>query len=364
MGWSAAFTPEQQGVEDERRRHSMKIHTIGVDLGKTKFHIVGLNERGEVVVRKQFSRAQLLRYTANRKVHLIGMEACGGSHFLGRALEGQGHEVRLIPAQYVKPYVKTNKSDYIDAEAIAEAVGRPTMRFVPIKSDDQLDLQSLHRVRERWVSRRTAVINQIRSLLLERGITVRKGRRYIEAALPGILEDADAKLSGAARLLLAQLKLELDQMAKRLEDADALVEQTALDNEDCQRLVKIPGLGPVTATAVIAAIGNGAAFRKGREFAAWMGVVPREHSTGGKQKLLGIGKRGNRYLRKLFVQCARAVLQQKAKQTPGLRAWLEKLTSRTHRNVAAVALANKLARMAWAVLATGEAYRAPLAAAA
>jgi transposase len=342
----------------------MKIHTIGIDLGKTKFHVVGLNERGEVVVRKQFSRAQLLRFTANRKVHLIGMEACGGSHFLGRALQQQGHEVRLIPAQYVKPYVKTNKSDYIDAEAIAEAVGRPTMRFVPIKSDDQLDLQSLHRVRERWVSRRTAVINQMRGLLLERGITVRKGRRYIEAALPGILEDADAKLSGAARLLLAQLKLELDQMAKRLEDADALIERTALDHEDCQRLVKIPGLGPVTATAVIAAIGNGAAFRKGREFAAWMGVVPREHSTGGKQKLLGIGKRGNRYLRKLFVQCARAVLQQKAKQTPGLRAWLEELTSRTHRNVAAVALANKLARMAWAVLATGEAYRAPLAAAA
>jgi transposase len=342
----------------------MKIHTIGIDLGKTKFHVVGLNERGEVVVRKQFSRAQLLRFTANRKVHLLGMEACGGSHFLGRALQQQGHEVRLIPAQYVKPYVKTNKSDYIDAEAIAEAVGRPTMRFVPIKSDDQLDLQSLHRVRERWVSRRTAVINQMRGLLLERGITVRKGRRYIEAALPGILEDADAKLSGASRLLLAQLKLELEQMAKRLEDADALIERTALDHEDCQRLVKIPGLGPVTATAVIAAIGNGAAFRKGREFAAWMGVVPREHSTGGKQKLLGIGKRGNRYLRKLFVQCARAVLQQKAKQTPGLRAWLEKLTSRTHRNVAAVALANKLARMAWAVLATGEAYRAPLAAAA
>jgi transposase len=364
MGWSAAFTPEQQGVEDERRRHSMKIHTIGIDLGKTKFHVVGLNERGEVVVRKQFSRAQLLRFTANRKVHLIGMEACGGSHFLGRLLQRQGHEVRLIPAQYVKPYVKTNKSDYIDAEAIAEAVGRPTMRFVPIKSDDQLDLQSLHRVRERWVSRRTAVINQMRGLLLERGITVRKGRRYIEAALPGILEDADAKLSGALRLLLAQLKMELDQMAKRLEEADALIEQTALDNEDCRRLVKVPGLGPVTATAVIAAIGNGAAFRKGREFAAWMGMVPREHSTGGKQKLLGIGKRGNRYLRKLFVQCARAVLQQKAKQTPGLRAWLEKLTSRTHRNVAAVALANKLARMAWAVLATGEAYRVPLAAAA
>jgi len=207
--------------------------------------------------------------------------------------------------------------------------------------------------------RRTAVINQIRGLLLERGITVRKGRRYIEAALPGILEDVDARLSGTLRLLLGQLKLELEQTALRLEEADALIEQTVRESEACQRLVKIPGIGPVTATAVIAAIGNGAAFRKGREFAAWMGVVPREHSTGGKQKLLGISKRGNSYLRRLFVQCARAVLQQKTKQSPGLKTWLEKLTSHTHRNVAGVALANKLARMAWAVLATGEAYRPP-----
>ena len=250
--------------------------------------------------------------------------------------------------------------DYIDAEAIAEAVGRPTMRFVPIKNDDQLDLQSLHRVRERWVMRRTAVINQIRGLLLERGITLRKGRRYIEAALPGIVEDADAKLSGTLRLLLAQLKLELDQMALRLEEAEALIGQTVQEDQACQRLVKIPGIGPVTATAVIAAIGNGAAFRKGREFAAWMGVVPREHSTGGKQKLLGISKRGNRYLRTLFVHGARAVLQFREKQSSGLKAWLAQLTSRSHHNVAVVALANKLARMAWAVLATGEAYRPPL----
>jgi transposase len=238
------------------------------------------------------------------------------------------------------------------------------MRFVPIKSDDQLDLQSLHRVRERWVMRRTAVINQIRGLLLERGITLRKGRRYVDEALPGILEDADAKLSSALRLLLAQLKVELEQLDTRVGEADAVIQKTACENEARQRLVKIPGIGPVTATAVIAAIGNGAAFRKGRDFAAWIGVVPREHSTGGKQKLLGISKRGNRYLRRLFVQCARAVLQQKATQSPGLKAWLEKLTARTHRNVAGVALANKLARMAWAVLATGEAYRAPLLAAA
>jgi transposase len=342
----------------------MELHTIGIDLGKTVFHLVGLNLRGEVVVRKKFSRKQLLHFTANRQVNLIGMEACGGSHFLGRALQEQGHEVRLIPAQYVKPYVKTNKSDYIDAEAIAEAVARPSMRFVPIKSDDQLDLQSLHRVRERWVARRTAVINQIRGLLLERGITVRKGRCHVEAALPGILEDADTKLSGAVRRLLAQLQLELDHLHRRIDEADAVIKQTAGENEACQRLVTIPGIGPVTATAVIAAIGNGAAFRRGREFAAWIGLVPREHSTGGKQKLLGISKRGNSYLRRLFVHGARAVLQQSAKQSPGLSAWLAHLTSRTHRNVAGVALANKLARMAWAVLAKNEAYRPPRLAAA
>jgi transposase len=185
----------------------MEIHTIGIDLGKTVFHLVGLNRGGEVVVRKRFSRKQLLHFTANLQVELIGMEACVGAHFLGRALREQGHEVRLMPAQYVKPYVKTNKSDYIDAEAIAEAVGRPRMRFVPIKSNDQLDLQSLHRVRERWVTRRTAVINQIRGLLLERGITLRKGRRHVDAALPGILEDAGAKLSCAVALRFCAVKL-------------------------------------------------------------------------------------------------------------------------------------------------------------
>jgi transposase len=335
----------------------MELRTIGIDLGKMVFHLVGMNLRGEVVVRKKLSRRQLLQFTANLHVDLIGMEACGGAHFLGRALREQGHEVRLMPAQYVKPYVKTNKSDFIDAEAIAEAVARPTMRFVPIKTDDQLDMQSLHRVRERWVMRRTAIVNQIRGLLLERGITLRKGRRHVDAALPGILEDADSKLSGALRILLAQLKLELDQMAIRIDEADEVLNKTARENEACQRLVAIPGIGPVTATALIAAIGNGAAFRKGREFAAWMGVVPREHSTGGKQKLLGISKHGNSYLRKLFIQGARAVLQQRTKQAPGLNEWLARLASRTHHNVVAVALANKLARIAWAVLAKEERYQ-------
>src|SRR5579859_2675920 len=185
----------------------MELDKVGIDLGKTVFHLVALNMAGETVVRKKFSRSQLLRFTADLQVRLIGMEACGGAHYLGRALRDQGHDVRLIPAQYVKPYVKTNKNDFIDAEAIAESVGRPRMRFVPIKSDDQLDMQSLHRVRERWVVRRTAVVNQMRGLLLERGITLPKGRCHLEAALPTILKDSDARLSGVVRLLLAQLQL-------------------------------------------------------------------------------------------------------------------------------------------------------------
>ena len=288
----------------------MKIYALGIDLGKTVFHLVGLDASGQVVIRKRCSRTQLLAFTANVQAQLIGMEACSGAHFLGRALRAQGHDVRLMPAQYVKPYVQTNKSDYIDAEAIAEAVQRPRMRFVPIKTEEQLDLQALHRVRERWVMRRTAVVNQVRSLLLERGLTVPKGRRHLNQALPRILEDAELPLSGSFRVLLAQLKLELEQLAARIAQMDAVIEQEARENEACQRLTTIPGVGPVTATALIGAIGNGSAFGKGRDLSTWMGIVPGEFTTGGKQKLLGISKRGNKYLRRLFVQGARSVLQQ------------------------------------------------------
>jgi transposase len=335
----------------------MELFTLGIDLGKTTFHVVGMNQRGEIVVRKRFTRTQLLHFTANLKVELIGMEACGGSHFLGRALREQGHEVRLIPAQYVKPYVKTNKNDYIDAEAIAEAVGRPRMRFVPVKSDEQLDLQSLHRVRERWVMRRTAAVNQVRGLLLERGITLPQGRRHVDAALPGILADPATKLSGGVLILLTELKLELAQLTERIDRADKSMEKIAQENEACQRLVTMPGVGPVISTAIIATIGNGTAFRRGRDFAVWLGVVPQEHSTGGKQVLWKIPRRGNQYLRMLFVQGARSVMQRRTKQAPGLSAWLAQLTARTHRKVAIVALANKLARIAWAVLTKNEVYR-------
>lgn len=338
----------------------MEIATVGIDLGKTVFHLVGLNAAGETVVRKRFSRAQLLRFTANLKVGLIGMEACAGSHFLGGALRKQGHEVRLIPAQYVKPYVKTNKNDYIDAEAIAEAVGRPRMRFVPIKSDEQLDVQSLHRARERWVRNRTALLNQIRGLLLERGITIRRGRRHAEEALPAILQDAEANLTGMMRRLVARLASELKQLEVQIAEIDAIIVGQAEDQDACRRLMAIPGIGPITATAIVSAVGNGAEFRKGRGFSAWLGLTPAQYSTGGKQKLLGISKRGNGYLRKLLVHGARAVLQCREKQSPGLRAWLRQLVSRSHPNVVTIALANKMARMAWALLAKGETYRPAL----
>ena len=337
----------------------MELHAIGIDLGKTVFHLVGLDSSGNVIVRKPCSRTQLLKYTANLRVQRIGMEACSGSHFLAGALREQGHDARLIPAQYVKPYVKTNKSDYIYAEAIAEAVQRPTMRFVPIKTEEQLDLQAVHRVRERWVMRRTAVINQVRGLLLERGLTLPKGRSHLEQALPEILTDPALRLAGSFRVLLGQLQLELEHLSARIEQMDAVIQQTAKENEACQRLTAIPGVGPVTATALVAAIGNGAGFRRGKDLAAWVGMVPREYSTGGKQKLLGISKRGNSYLRRLFAQGARVVMQYRTKHTPGLSCWLSRLMARTHQNVAVVALANKLLRMAWAVLCKNEAYRIP-----
>ena len=304
-------------------------------------------------------RRQLLAFTANLQVDLIGMESCSGSHFLGRALREQGHDVRLMPAQYVKPYVQTNKTDYIDAEAVAEAVQRPRMRFVPIKSEEQLDLQALHRVRERWVMRRTAVVNQIRSLLLERGFTLPKGRCHVEEALPRILEDAELPLLGSFRLLLAQLKLELEQLSARIDQLDVVILRRAKEDDACQRLTAIPGVGPVTATALIAAIGNGSAFQRGRDLAAWIGIVPGEHSSGGKQTLLGISKRGNCDLRRLFVQGARSVLQQRHRQVPSLSCWLAQLLARKHQNVVVVALANKVVRMAWAVLCKNESYRAP-----
>ena len=332
----------------------MSLQTIGIDLGKSVFHVIGLDEPGNVVLKRRPSRSQLLRQLANTPACLIGMEACCGAHYLGAALKAQGHEVRLIPPQFVRPFVKSNKNDYKDAEAIAEAVQRPTMRFVSIKTEDQLDLQALHRVRDRLVSRRTAVINQIRAFLLERGITFRRGRQHLAQQMPLILEDAEQNFSPLLRQLLNQLWQEWKTLTSQIEATTRRIETIAQEHAVCQRLQQLPGVGPLIATAMWAAVGNGSAFAKGRDFAAWLGLVPRQHSTGGKAKLLGISKRGNPYLRRLFIHGARAIFGQAQREKLALHTWMSQLEARMHRNVAIVAVANKLARMAWAVLVKGE----------
>ncbi|HEX9072332.1 MAG TPA: IS110 family transposase [Pseudolabrys sp.] len=335
----------------------MQIASVGIDLGKTTFHLVALDDDGQVVIKKKFSRKQLLAYTANLPTSLVGIEACSGAHFIGAALRDQGHQVRLIPAQFVKPFLKSNKNDFLDAEAIGEAVARQNMRFVPIKTDDQLDLQALHRVRDRLVHRRTALINQIRGFLLERGITFAKGPANLRQQMPSMLEDADQKLTPRMRHLLDHLWQEWKSLNSDIERVSDEIDAIACQDAACQRLRRIPGVGPLVATATVAAIGNGAAFRKGREFAAWLGLIPRQHSTGGKARLLGISKRGSVYLRRMFIHGARAMLLRVKYDTGRLGQWAHQLELRAPRNKVVVAVANKLARIAWAVLSTGNEYR-------
>ena len=334
----------------------MTIRSIGIDLGKTTFHLVALADRGKVTIRKKLSRKQLLAFTVNLEPALIGMEACSGSHFLGRALSQQGHDVRLIPAQFVKPFLKSNKNDFLDAEAIAEAVERENMRFVPIKTDDQLDLQALHRVRERLVSRRTAVINQIRAFLLERGVTFRGAS---EPAATDAGDPGERRCTAVPRIrtLLATMREEWKQLDQQVESFTNQIEAIGNDDPVCQRLREIPGVGPLIASAVVASIGNGAAFHKGREFAAWLGLIPKQFSTGGKVKLLGISKRGNRYLRTMFIHGARSLVLRVNRERSPLGGWISALEARAHRNVVIVAMAHKLARITWAVLSSGEPYR-------
>ncbi len=336
----------------------MTVHVCGIDIGKTVFHLVGLSKEGHVVQKKRFSRKQLLTYMVNAPACLVGIEACPGAHFLARALLAQGHNVKLMPAEYVRPFVKSNKNDYVDAEAIAEAVQRPTMRFVPIKNETQLDLQALHRVRDRWVGRKTAVINQLRGFLLEHGITVVTGPAHLKRQIPSILEDADNLLSPRMRTLLLELRDEWVKLEEQIDAVNRELAEVANKDDGCRRLLTIPGIGPLTATALTAAIGNGAAFRKSRDLAAWLGLVPRQHSTGGKARLLGISKRGNPYLRRLFVHGGRAVLARVKRERHQFGGWLDRLEARSPRNVAIVAMANKIARMAWAILTSGQSYRA------
>ena len=336
----------------------MQIHSVGIDLGKTIFHLVALGDNGKVLLKKKFSQKQLIAFTANMQTSLIGMEACSGSHFLGRALREQGHDVKLIPAQFVKPFVKSNKNDFIDAEAIAEAVVRENMRFVPIKTDDQLDLQALHRVRDRLMARRTALINQMRAFLLERGLVFAKSPIRLREALPEVLENVNESLTPRMRNLVAMLWNEWKDLELQIVQMNDEVERIAASDAACRRLRQIPGIGPLVATAIVASIGNGAAFRKGREFAAWMGLLPKQQSTGGKARLYGISKRGNSYLRKILIHGARAVVLRSKRERIAMGAWMTSLETRAPRNVLIVATAHKLARIAWAVLATGQDYRA------
>jgi transposase len=335
----------------------MKITTIGLDIAKPVFHLYAVNKMGRYVKKKQLKRKQVLPYLARLEPCVIAMEACGGANYWAREMKDLGHEVKLIAPQYVKPYVKGNKNDYNDAEAIAEAAQRPTMRFVPIKSVEQQDIQNLHRQRERIKKARTALVNQVRGLLAEYGIVINKGVAAVRKGLPGILEDAENGLTMRSRELFADLSEELRLLDERFKHSDKQIEASNRGNEVCQRLDEILGVGPITASAVYAAAGDGKDFVNGRHFSAWIGLVPGQHSTGGKTTLLGISKRGNTYLRTLFIHGARAVLQHSATKTDRFSLWAQALLERRGYNKACVAVANKMARMAWVIMAKGETYR-------
>jgi transposase len=366
MGWSGrapASSAFDAGKGRERQEHAMSdkrrsaIAVIGIDIGKYSFHIVGLDERGAIVLRQKWSRSQVEARLANMPPCLIGMEACVGAHHLSRRLKVLGHDARLMPAKYVRPYSKGQKNDFRDAEAIAEAVQRPTMKFVATKSADQLDLQALHRVRERLVSQRTGIINQIRAFLLERGIAVRQGLRFLRAELPDILANTSDVLSLRMVRVLEELALDWRRLDERIEGLTTQIELLARHDTACERLMSVPGIGPIISSAMVAAIGTGDVFSRGRDFAAWLGLVPKQISTGDRTILGKISRRGNRYLRVLFVQAAWVVLiKPKAWERHGLKRWIEAAKKRLHRNVLAIALANKLARIAWSVLARGRAF--------
>jgi transposase len=338
----------------------MQIAVLGIDLGKNSCSIVGLDAMGRAVLRRRLQRDSVIKLASGLPACVMAMEACCGAHHLGRLLRGMGHQVCLMSPEYVRPYVKAQKNDDRDAEAIAEAATRPTMRFVELKSAEQLDMQSLHRVRDRLVSERTALINQLRAVLLERGFTAPQGRRKLEYALTTLLDETDAlggvTLSPRTRALVQDMRAEWAELDERIKAYDDEFAALAKTDETIRRLATIPGIGVLNATALAAAIGNGATFARGRDLAAWLGLVPRQATTGGRPKLLGISKRGNKYLRKLLIHGARSAMPSLlATQTP-LGAWLRALLTRVHKNTATVALANKLARIAWAVLRRGVAF--------
>ena len=338
---------------------SSAVAVIGIDIGKNSFHLVGQDRRGRIVLRQKWSRGQVEARLANLPPCLIGMEACVGAHHLSRKLKALGHDARLMPAKYVRPYSKGEKNDYRDADAIAEAVQRPTMKFVATKSADQLDLQALHRVRERLVGQRTGIINQIRAFLLERGIAVRQGLHFLRAELPAILAKRTDVLSPRMLHVIEDLAGDWRRLDERIAALSDEIMTLARQDKGCERLMTVPGIGPIISSAMVAAIGTGDAFSKGRDFGAWLGLVPKQMSTGDRTILGSISKRGNRYLRTLFVQAAWVVLvkiKPEGWERYGLKSWIEAAKQRLHRNVLAIALANKLARIAWAVLHKGRAF--------
>lgn len=327
------------------------VQILGVDLGKNSCSVVGLNATGHVLLRRRMRREGVVALAAKLPGCVIAMEACCGAHHLGRLLVARGHEVRLMSPEYVRPYVKAQKNDDRDAEAIAEAATRPTMRFVALKTEAQLDVQVLHRVRDRLVGQRTSLMNQMRSILIERGTVVAQGRRSLLAALTLLAEDAECSgISSRVRLLLDDMLDQWRALDVRIKALDDEFAQMARNDPAARRLATIPGIGVMNATALVAAIGNGRTFSRGRDLSAWLGLVPRQATTGGKAKLLGITKRGSKYLRKLIIQGARAALPSLARTSTPLGAWLRGLLARAHGNTVVVALASKLVRIAWALL--------------
>ena len=335
----------------------MNITTIGLDIAKSIFHFYAINQTGKLVKKKQLKRHQLLDAMANIPPCVIVMEACGGANYWAREFIKLGHQVKLIAPQYVKPYVKGNKNDYNDAEAIAEASQRSNMRFVPIKSIAQQDIQNFHRQRELIKKSRTALVNQVRGLLAEYGFVINKGVTAIRQSLPEILGDADNGLSDLSRECFSELLDSLRVLDQDFKRCEQRIKSLIQNNAVCQRLNDILGIGPLTASATFAAAGDGKDFVNGRHFSAWLGLVPRQHSSGGKTVLLGISKRGNTYLRTLYIHGARAVLRHSATKTDRFSVWAQAVLARRGHNKACVAVANKMARMAWVIMAKGETYR-------
>lgn len=329
---------------------------MGIDLGKNSFHLFGADEAGHPVMKKQLSRKRLLAYLANLEPCLVGLEACSGSHFWAREISKLGHEVRLISPQFVKPYVKSNKNDYNDAEAICEAVSRPTMRFVASKTVEQQDVQALHRIRQSIVKRRTAQANQIRGFLAEYGIVIPQGITWVRRRLPELLEDGENGLTARFRRWLSELYVELRTSDERVQECTREIMQLYHADEACQRIGAVEGIGPQTATALVSAYGQAHEFKNGRQFSASLGLVPRQHTTGGKPRLLGISKRGDTYLRTLLIHGARSVVRHVATKSDPRSRWIQRLKAERGTNRAVVALANKNARIVWALLSKGDNY--------